>query len=115
MITKEEIRKKLETNQKWLERGILAIWEYQTAWEQRASTTIERNGVGFNGVDGSYFAYIVGWLEAGKHLNGRHLEKSRKKMLKYSGQLARIANSRVDDEVETEIMRNEISEIPQGA
>ena len=90
--TREEIRKNLEQSLVWLERGVLAIYARQTQEEQYLGETRERNGVGFNGPDSGYLSYVARWLENGNRLTGHHVEKVRKRMVKYSGQLARIAN-----------------------
>ena len=90
-ITKEMIREKLQTNQAWLERGVVAIFDKQTFVEQASEQTRELNGVGFNGPDASYLTYVAKWLLSGKHLSGNHLIKTRERMVKYAGQLERIA------------------------
>ena len=93
--TKEEIRSKLETSQVWLERAVIAIYDRQTYDEQQIHETREQNGRGFSGFDANYLTYIAKWINNGKHLDGKHLSKTRQKMLKYSGQLVRIANQEI--------------------
>jgi hypothetical protein len=88
----EEIKEKLETDQAWVERGVLAIYERQTATEQEVGDTVQRNGVGFSGAHGGYGSYVAEWLLSGKHLSGDHLVKTREMMSHYAGQLTRIAN-----------------------
>ena len=90
--TQKEIAEKLKTDVRWLEKGILAIYRYQTSEEQVLGETVEQNGYGFNGADASYLSYIARYLLTGRHLDGGYLIKSREKMIKYAGQLARIAN-----------------------
>lgn len=90
----EQIRRNLATNRVWLERGVLAIYAYQTDDEQAAHSTRRDNGVGFNAADAPYLSYVATWLRQGRHLSGSHLQKTRERMLKYAGQLARIANER---------------------
>jgi len=94
--TADRVRQMLETNQTWLERGVLAIYARQTWDEQEAHSTHLNNGVGFNAADASYLSYIATWLLSGKKLSGSHLENTRRRMLKYAGQLARIANAKED-------------------
>jgi hypothetical protein len=93
MVTADEIREKLATDQQWLERGIVAIYSKQTQEEKAAKGTIHDNGVGFNGCDGGYGAYLAKYILGGNVLSGRHLESGRKMMLKYAGQLFRIAQA----------------------
>jgi len=90
--TRDEIDLNLQTSQKWLERGVLAIFNFQTRDEQAAEETQVRNRVGFSGSDARLGTYYAKWLMSGKHLSGRHLLLARKIMRKYSGQLTRIAN-----------------------
>jgi hypothetical protein len=100
--TTESVRNKLETNNQWLIRGLVAIYNKQEADEQVARQTKKANGVGFTGVDAfilSEFAVqVIDWQEGrGKYrhaLSLRQLALARKKMLKYAGQLARIANEK---------------------
>lgn len=100
--TTESIREKLENNDQWLIRGLVAIFNKQEADEQVARQTKKANGVGFTGVDAfilSEFAVqVIDWQEGrGKYrhaLSLRQLALARKKMLKYAGQLARIANEK---------------------
>ncbi len=93
--TKEEVREKLWNSQKWLERGILAIYEKQTIEEKVKEHSLDHNKVGFSGPDASYLSYIARWLKSGRTLSGKHFEKVRMKMLKYAGQLAKIANGEI--------------------
>jgi len=90
--TKEFVRKMLTTDIVWLERGVLAIHSRQTEDEKVAHDVHHRNGFGFNAADAKYLSYVADYLLSGKHLSGSHTERVRRKMLKYSGQLARIAN-----------------------
>jgi hypothetical protein len=99
MFTKEFIKDKLNTNQAWLERGIVAIWKYQTATEQRQDRTVEDNGVGFNGIDAKFLSSLAKWIQNSKFAEGERLSPkqafvARKKMAKYAGQLARIATDK---------------------
>ncbi|MDR2457456.1 MAG: hypothetical protein LBD41_03140 [Clostridiales Family XIII bacterium] len=95
-MTVEEIKGKLLEDQKWLERGILAIMKYQTQRELASERTIEDNGVGFNGVDGPFLTSLGKWIEKSNRPWGQKLTPKQdavacKKMLKYAGQLLRIA------------------------
>jgi hypothetical protein len=90
-VTKDYIREKLEESQAWLERGILAIYEKQTNDEQESRATRKRNNVGFSGCDAARMSYYAEWIRSGKHLSGDHVEKAKKTMVKYAGQLEKIA------------------------
>ena len=91
--TKTEIKRKINSFDRWLERAIIAIYKFQTVDEKAVGETHYRNAVGFNGADANYLSYCAQWIQKGNKLSGHHLEKARKKVMKYSGQLAKIANS----------------------
>jgi hypothetical protein len=88
----DEIRSKIETDQPWLERALLALYARQTRDEQDSEETLLLNNVGFTGADAPFLTYCAKWVESGKHLSGRFLDDVRRRMVKYVGQLTRIAN-----------------------
>jgi len=90
--TKEEIQEKLDTNLKWLERAVVAIFKQQTRQEQDSEKTLDHNNRGFNGVDAHLGTYLARWILSGRHLSDKWVDKARKIMVKYAGQLAKIAN-----------------------
>ena len=91
--TKEEIRTLLEKNDKMVSRSVVKLYEYQTAAEQDAGETHEHNGVGFNGRDAGFLTSIAQQIMAGRLLSEKQLSAARKSILKYAGQLTRIANA----------------------
>ena len=90
--SKEYIKEKLRTNRRWLEKGVVSIFNCQTNDEQVSRRTTHRNNMGFSAADAGYLSYVAKYLIDGGRLSGYHLENTRKKMLKYAGQLERIAN-----------------------
>lgn len=98
---KSYICEKLETNDIWLYRGILAIYDRQTQDEKRVKDTIDRNGVGFNAFDAdimSSFAMVLRErVDAGLPMSLSYNQRkiARRVMLKYAGQLVRIANKEI--------------------
>lgn len=90
--TKEEIAAKLATDDKWLIRGLLAIYAHQTEEEKASDTTKEDNGIGFNAFDASILSDMAKQYKDWGRLTKRQLVIVRKCMKKYAGQLARIAN-----------------------
>ena len=90
--TKQEIREKLIESDRWVEKGVLAIYKFQTESEKSSEQTIDKNNVGFNGVDGGIMSSFAKWLLKGRKLTIKQMRIARKKILKYSGQLARIAD-----------------------
>lgn len=93
--TKKMIREKLENDDKWLFRGVVAIYKLQTEEEKATDATKVDNGVGFNGVDAELLSSFAKQLLRKGYLNSNQKFYARKKMLKYAGQLAKIANKKI--------------------
>ena len=92
MYTKEQIKEKLLSNQIWLERSVIAIYKLQTKEEQKADNTKVKNRMGFSGAHAHVCSYMAKWILKGNHLSGKYLDKAKKIMPHYVGQLERIAN-----------------------
>jgi hypothetical protein len=90
--TVNQIKAQLQTDDRWLLRGLLAIYQRQTADEQVAQATIERNNVGFNGCDAQFLTDIAQKYQKYGRLSDKQIIAVRKCMLKYARQLTRIAN-----------------------
>ena len=95
MYTRADIDKILDERDDAVERGIVRIYNSQTADEQDSNKTIHANGVGFSAIDSRLGTYLAKWVMDGKHLNGDWLIKARKMSKKYSKQLVVIANTRL--------------------
>lgn len=93
--TKEEIKEKLSTDDRWLLRGLLALYKKQTNEEKAYRVTKEHNNVGFNAADADFLSGMARILVEGKTLTNNQIAAVRKSMLKYSGQLTRIANKKL--------------------
>lgn len=93
--TKEAIREKIMTDDKWLIRGLLAIYRHQTDSEKNAGQTHEENGVGFNGVDSAILSDMAKQYITRDFLTTRQIAIVRDKMKKYAGQLTKIANGEI--------------------
>ena len=94
MWNKQQIRSKLLTDDRWLIRGVLAIYNRQTDSEQYKMETVEDNGVGFNGFDARFMSSIAQQILMGGILSIKQTAVVRRIMVKYSGQLMEIANAR---------------------
>lgn len=93
--TPEDIKAHLTTSDQWLTRALVAIFKRQTAYEQQAERTQDLNGVGFNGVDAEILSSFAKQVLQGRTLSEKQIALARKKMPKYSRQLARIANKEI--------------------
>lgn len=92
---KEEIRYNMELHNAWLYRGLLAIYDRQTEDEKASDLTKHENMVGFNGVDSVILSSYAKSLKEWGRLTPKQIAICRKKMLKYAGQLAKIANKEI--------------------
>jgi hypothetical protein len=94
MLTVVDIQNKLQSDQRWLERGILAIDARQTEDERRQDTTKYANGRGWSGADARKGSYYARWIRSGRHLSGRHLYQAKVMMRKYARQLLIVAEEK---------------------
>lgn len=101
-LTKDIIREKLLTNDNWLIRAVLAIFEKQTASEQTQEQTRENNGVGFNGTDANILSSFAKFYTARGFLSAKQLAIARRKMPKYAGQLLAIAKAKAEAKAQQE-------------
>lgn len=114
-VTKEQVQDLLQNNDRAVIRGVVAIYERQTADEQSSRTTKHQNGVGFNGRDAGFFSglakQILEWQVASperrypRPLSPRQLASARRGIFKYAGQLARIANEKIEAEADAAARR----------
>lgn len=90
--TKTEIQANLICSNLWLYQGLLAVYERQTADEQNSEYSKYNNKVGFSSADSTFLTSIAKQALDRRRLSEKQVEITRKLMLKYSGQLAKIAN-----------------------
>lgn len=89
---KEEIRKMLAISDIWLIHGLIAIYRYQSGNEKLQKNTNLENNVGFSKVDATWLSTLAEFYMANGFLSPKQIESARKGMMKYAGQLMRIAN-----------------------
>jgi hypothetical protein len=87
--TKDQIKTKLSTDIRWMERALIVLFNRQTFEEQDSGSTHVYNNRGFTGSDARYLTYISKWLmsDSRNHLSGKHLEKCKKILPKYWRQI----------------------------
>ena len=90
--TRTEIETLINTNDRAVERAMVAIWERQTADEQETQDTRHHNGRGFAAWSARSGTYYAEWVRSGRRLTGKHLAKARKIALHHAGQLTDFAN-----------------------
>ena len=90
--TTTEVKAKLETDDKWLYKGVVALFERQTKDEQRVEDARIVNNVGFNKPDSHKMSYYAKWIMKKGRLDGHFRDDARRRILKYSAQLTKIAD-----------------------
>jgi hypothetical protein len=101
LYTKESVREKLLVNNNWLKRAVLRLTKLQTEFEVTNKVTKDNNKVGFNASDAKFLTDINNIIikspnkELEEILTPKQIYFTRKRMLKYSGQLAKIANGKI--------------------
>ena len=92
---REEIEHLLETSNKMLMRSLVKIFEKQTEDEKRTEGTRHSNGVGFNSVDAQILSSFAKQVLRYGRLSDKQLSIARRKIMKYAGQLTKIANGKL--------------------
>lgn len=67
---------------------LLYLWSHQTGEEQQAHSTVEDNGVGFNGLDANILSSFAEQISQGYDLSEKQMVIARLRLPKYHGQLA---------------------------
>lgn len=93
--TRTEIENLLTTNNRAVEKAMVAIYERQTADEKASETTNHNNNVGFSGNTARKGTYYAKWVLSGRRLTHHHLDKARQIALHHAGQLTKIANGEI--------------------
>jgi hypothetical protein len=91
--TVEEIKDRLQNSNKMVSLSLIKIYEKQTEDERSAELTKYRNGMGFNAKDAKFGTSLAKVVERGGVLSERQIDCARRILIKYSGQLTKIANS----------------------
>ena len=100
------IKDKVRTDANWAIRGLLRIYEDQTASEQASGHTSEHTGVGFTGVDGEILSSFAEQINKGRTMSPKQMALIYKKMPKYAAQLEKASKAKVRTADLTEQMRD---------
>lgn len=92
--TKRLIKAGLAKDDRWVEKAIRTLYACQTADEKRTGSAKWRNGRGFNSHDAKWFSKLAKYLQGGAHLTPNQMAEARNRLMKYAGQLAKIANAK---------------------
>ena len=92
--TKEKIYDLLTSNNQAVLKGIITLYESQSESERISGMLNKHDGKGFNRFDFPFFREIYNKLSKGYSITQYELNLARNKILKYSKQLAYIANEK---------------------
>lgn len=77
-------------------RGLLRIFQLQTADEKMSEFTVEYNSIGFTGFDANFMTSLAKQFISKKCLSEKQFISVQKNMKKYAGQLLKIALGEID-------------------
>lgn len=84
----DQIKKKIETDDEFCIGALLALYEKQTADEQKIHNTIHQNGIGFNGIDSGILTGIAKFYIERGFITEKQLISVRRRLVKYTNQLS---------------------------
>lgn len=87
----EFIREAVAVDAKWAVRGMLRVFDNQTADEQAVEDTRHHNGIGFTGADANFLSSLSKQVKRGRTLSPKQMKYVFKKMPKYAAQLEKAA------------------------
>lgn len=103
------IKAQVQSDDRWMLRGLLAIYQFQTEHEKQANTTEQHNGVGFSGIDGEIMTSMANQaikkgveqtlrtsqqIYAEKFFSAKQIAILKQKMPKYARQLLKISEQK---------------------
>ena len=91
--TNDEIKELVQTNDKVLYGALKKLYGEQTTDEQRAGDAKEHNGRGFNSLDAQILSSFAEFLLRTGFLTYKQKLLARRKLVKYTKQLTRLANA----------------------
>lgn len=91
--TEEEIKNLVQTNDKVLYGALKKLYSKQTEEEQIAEANRTVNGIGFNGIDAPILTSFAKFFLRTGFLTNKQKVIARKKLVKYTKQLTRLANA----------------------
>lgn len=90
--TKGEIKDLLLRNDRMVIKSLLKLCEYQTDYELERKEANVRNHLGFNKFDAPILTNVANVYTKTGQISRRSFADTRRRLLKYSSQLAKIAN-----------------------
>lgn len=92
--TKESIKDKLSTDERWIRRSLVVLYGFQTEEEKNSEDTIEKNGQGFNGRDGQILSSFSEQVLKGRRLSSKQMDVCKRLLPKYWRQILEVIESK---------------------
>ena len=92
--TKDQMADYVANNDEVLYGALLALYDCQTSDEQSDGYTKVYNGAGFNGTDSLFLSSVSESLKKYGKLTDKQKVVTRKKLVKYMGQITNLANQK---------------------
>lgn len=105
MHTKESIKTLLEDRMDAVLRGLLVIDALQTETERQVGDSVVLNGVGWSGTDAEFMSSLARQYRQRGTLSDKQKHWARKKLMKYAGQLAKVANGEIENPLAVEAVK----------
>lgn len=90
--TNEEIKALLLNNDVMVVKSVVKLYQLQTIDEQKSGETNHKNSVGFNGIDSRFLSSCARFAMQTGYLSPKQIAIVRRKIIKYTGQITKIAN-----------------------
>ena len=90
--TAEEIKELINTNNAFVARSLVKLFERQTADEQNSEMTKYQNKMGFSAFDADILSSMAKQFQRYGKLTEKQTVVARRRLQKYTKQLTRIAN-----------------------
>lgn len=95
--TKASIKALLARSDKAVKRALVVLYDRQTQDEKRSDTTKYHNNRGFNHGDAKALSRWARYVIYGRELWPSTITQARRRLMKYAGQLAVIANEKMEN------------------
>ncbi len=93
-MTRDDIARLLEVNDRAVARALVVLYQRQTADERSGGMTKHSNGCGFNASDAPFASSLAERVLGGKRLSATQLRLARRMLRKYAGQLLAVAEAK---------------------
>lgn len=100
-VKRDYIKMMLSTNDSWMAKALMKIFDRQTNEEKNIHHTVEHNGIGFTGTDAFILSSFAKQFRDKKYLSKKQMDILKKKIPKYWAQIYEISDkSLIDPKIE---------------